>query len=86
MSLVYLDIHKSKVNDIACKQKPSVIGHCKKCTNFLYASNILVLYLFTSHIPTQCAGKFFIYYSEKYYFYFKNSNGKAKSCSFLTNS
>ena len=36
--------------------------------------------------PARCAGKIFIYYNEKYYFYFKNSNGKAKSCSFLTNS
>ena len=30
--------------------------------------------------------KKFIYYSEKYYFSFKNSNDKAKNCLFLTNS
>ena len=36
--------------------------------------------------PAQCAEFLFIYYSQKYYFYFKNSDGKAKSCSFLTNS
>ena len=29
--------------------------------------------------PARCAGKIFIYYNEKYYFYFKNSNGKAKN-------
>ena len=40
----------------------------------------------TSRKPVQCTENFFIYYREKYYFYFKNSNGKAKSCLFLTNS
>ena len=31
-------------------------------------------------------GKKIIYYRKKYYFSFKNSNDKAKNCSFLTNS